>query len=364
MLDIAIIGAGLSGLSLAQYVSQAGLSFAIFEARSRVGGRILSVPGNANGSPLDYRYDLGPSWVWPEFQPRIARFIEENDLEVYSQWNRGKALYKTDRETAAQAYVDHTTYEPARRIQGGASRLVETFLKTLPEETLKLSHRLSKVINQNHHVELQFTADSAPLNVKAKQVVITIPPRLLINTVSFMPALDSRLRDLMNNTATWMAGHAKAVIRYTSAFWRETGYSGSALVNYPGAALAEIFDACSPAGDQAALCGFFALPAPLRSKYSDDLNALIVEQLVRLFGKEAAHPEGIIIKDWFNEPLTATQADEYPPSAHPQYGHAWLQLDHWNGKLFFSGTETASQFGGYLEGALESTERVVKSVLA
>ena len=365
MLDIAIIGGGLSGLSLARRLQDEQCTFAVFESRDRFGGRIfsLSPPRGKDGTESAFRDDLGPSWIWPEFQPRIARFIQQNGIEVYSQWVNGKTLYQTDREMPPQAYVDHSTYESARRINGGAYRLVEVLHQQLPQDAVKLSHHLLAITNHDDHVELHFSADSSDKRVLARQAVITIPPRLLVNSVSFTPMLDVRLRELMNNTATWMAGHAKAVIRYGRAFWRDADYSGNALAAYKGAALAEIFDACSSTGEHAALSGFFALPAALRNKYRNDIKALILDQLTRLFGKDAAAPDEIIIKDWFSEPLTATPADEIPPGTHPYYGHAWLQLDHWNDKLYFSGTETAPQFGGYLEGALESAERVANSLL-
>jgi monoamine oxidase len=363
MLDIAIIGGGLSGLSLAQILMTQNRSFAVFESRDRFGGRILSQSAT-DGDETGFRVDLGPSWIWPDFQPRIADFVQQNDIEVFSQWTEGKALYQTEREAPPQAYVDHETYGPARRVSGGSYRLVETLLQQLPVESLHLSHHLLEVINHDDYVELRFSVDSSNLSILARKVVMTIPPRLLVNSISFTPALDERLVDLMNNTATWMAGHAKAVIRYERAFWREADFSGNALAAYQGAALAEIFDACSADGEQAALSGFFALPVLLREKYRSDLDALILDQLVRLFGKDAAQPDEIIILDWFDERFTATQGDEIPPMGHPQYGHTWLQLDRWNEKLYFSGTETAAQFGGYLEGALESSERVARCLLA
>lgn len=358
MLDIAIIGGGLAGLSLAQRLLDSKRSVAVFEARDRFGGRIVSLP-------LDhpFRYDLGPSWIWPELQPRLARFIAEHHLGIYPQWFNGTSLYQSERTSPPQAYVDHGSYAPARRVHGGTYHLIETLLQQLPPSQLKLNHQLREVIDRDEHVELQFHHASMVLNVKARQVVLTIPPRLLVDTVAFKPALDARLHEVMSSTATWMAGHAKFVVRYPRAFWREVDLSGNALAAYPGAVLAEIFDACSSDGNYAALSGFFALPAVLRSQYREDLEALMLEQLVRLFGKEAAQPEAIHIMDWSEELLTATPEDAQPLTSHPQYGHAWLQLDHWNDKLYFSGTETAAQFGGYLEGALESTERVVSSIL-
>ncbi|WP_455220759.1 flavin monoamine oxidase family protein [Kaarinaea lacus] len=365
MLDVAIIGGGLSGLSLARQLQGTNRTFKVFESRDRFGGRILSVPAShcKNDTAATFRCDLGPGWIWPEFQPRLAAFIEQNHIEVYPQWTSGKSLYQTDRQQPPQAYFDHDTYGSARRVNGGTYRLVGKLLQQLPQDSLVLKHQLLEINDAQDHIELCFNNNSSPVTITARQVVITIPPRLLINSVTFKPALDSRLYELMHNTITWMAGHAKAVIYYPHAFWRDAGFSGNALATYQGAALAEIFDACSPDGQVSALSGFLALPAELRAKYRGDLNALIIEQLVRLFGKEAAHPDEIHIKDWFEDSLTATQADEFPPGSHPEYGHAWLQLDHWNDKLYFGGTETAAQFGGYLEGALESAEHVANRLL-
>lgn len=358
MLDVAIIGGGLSGLALAQRLLDAGRSACVFEAADRFGGRIVSLPA-APG----FRYDLGPGWIWPAMQPRLAAFIAQHGIGVYPQWLAGKSLYQTSREQPAKAFLDHGTYADARRIDGGAYRLVECLLQQLPGQALRPNHPLREVLDHGDHVELVFGQPAATHRVQARRVVITIPPRLLVNTVAFTPGLDARLRDVMHGTATWMAGHAKAVIRYRRAFWRDADLSGSALAAYPGAALAEIFDAGADDGEHAALSGFLALPAALRRQYRDDLEALILEQLVWLFGSQAAEPEAVIIKDWFDEALTASPADEVPPAGHPQYGHAWLQLDHWNDKLFFGGTETAEHFGGYLEGALESAERVAASLL-
>jgi monoamine oxidase len=258
--------------------------------------------------------------------------------------------------------VDEQTYADARRIEGGATRLVENLLQQVPASQLHSGHCLREVIDQGQHVELHFDADDREQTVLAKQVVLTVPPRVLVNTVAFVPQLEPEFAALLHNTPTWMAGHAKAMVSYPRAFWREAGHSGAALASYQGAALAEVFDASSADGEQAALGGFFALPATLREEYRNDLSALLLEQLVRLFGAEAAKPNEIMIRDWYTESLTATTADAQPPQTHPQYGHRWLQLDHWNDKLYFGGTESASDYGGYLEGALEAAERVARSL--
>ena len=60
MLDTAIVGGGLCGLVLARSLRRQGRVVALFEARPRLGGRILSVTGASSGLAMD----LGPTWYW------------------------------------------------------------------------------------------------------------------------------------------------------------------------------------------------------------------------------------------------------------------------------------------------------------
>ncbi len=359
MLDVAIIGAGLAGLSLATRLQAQGLDFRLFEARERPGGRILGHTPSAAGA---FRLDLGPGWIWPESQPLLAALLQRAGLATYPQWQRGTHLYLAEREAPPTGFTDQSGYAGAYRLEGGSWRLVELLLEELPPAALGLGHRLQQVVDRGDHVELQLLKADGPLNITCRRVVLTVPPRLLRDSIAFSPPLDPLLDEAMRATPTWMAGHAKAVVRYAEPFWRMAGLSGNGFAIYPGAALREIFDACSPDGRVAALAGFFGLPAELRSRYREDLEALLLDQLVRLFGPAAARPEEIVIKDWADDDLTATAEDSVPLSEHPDYGHPWLQLDHWNDKLHFGGTETAREHGGYLEGALESAARLARSL--
>jgi monoamine oxidase len=72
MPDIVIVGGGLCGLSLARALLGHGLSVGVYEARSRLGGRILSVPLSTS----DMWADLGPTWYWPDTQPLMTQLID------------------------------------------------------------------------------------------------------------------------------------------------------------------------------------------------------------------------------------------------------------------------------------------------
>ncbi|MEP7297329.1 MAG: NAD(P)-binding protein [Burkholderiales bacterium] len=57
MLDVAIVGGGLCGVALAHSLQARHLAWTLFEARDRLGGRVLTRSAT-NGVPLD----LGPTW--------------------------------------------------------------------------------------------------------------------------------------------------------------------------------------------------------------------------------------------------------------------------------------------------------------
>src|SRR5664279_1307019 len=59
MARIAVIGAGVSGLSAASYLSAAGHDVQVYEKNSSAGGRARQLTTD-NG----YVFDMGPSWYW------------------------------------------------------------------------------------------------------------------------------------------------------------------------------------------------------------------------------------------------------------------------------------------------------------
>lgn len=351
MLDTAIIGSGLSGLALARSLQQQGREFAVFEARDRVGGRILSVPAGC------MTLDLGPTWFWPKTQLRMNRLVAELGLETYSQYDQGTVLNLTDPDKAPAPYPAESVHDGAQRLVGGMATLVQTLAAQLPAHTLHLGHALIAVIDHRDHVELHFRCGESVQMVVARRVVITVPPRVVEEHVRFEPPLDESLRQSMRATYTWMADQAKVVVTYPQPFWRTAGLAGNAFVEHEQAMLYETFDACDASGDQAALGGFLALSPALRTSFQVGMPILISSQLVQLFGLEA--DDGTQhIQDWATEIYTSSTLDQSPPTRHPAYDDPTLRRSAWKSKLYFGGSETAGYAAGYMEGALEASERV------
>jgi monoamine oxidase len=352
MLETAIVGGGLCGLALANSLLLQGREFALYEARERLGGRILTGRCAATGLPVD----LGPAWYWPDIHPRMAGLVASLGLAAFPQWDSGTVLRQTD-PNAKPEQSSESVHGGALRLAGGMGRLVEALVARLPPATVSTSHELTSLINAGDHVELHFRTPEGPARLRARHAILAVPPRLLDQRVSFEPVLDAPVRRAMQQTATWMAGQAKAVMAYPAPFWRGQGLSGNAHAAFAQATLAEVYDASDAEGSAGALGGFLALSPELRRQFRPGLRMLVGSQLAGLFGPEAEEGE-LICQDWADEPFTCSTLDQIAPEAEPRYGSLPLRLSHWDDKLYFGGTETAAYGGGYLEGALEAAGRI------
>lgn len=358
MLDVAIVGGGLCGLALANGLRAEGRGFLMFEARSRLGGRVLSAPVGDS----ELVADLGAAWFWPGSQPRITRLVKALDLPNFPQWDSGGVLRQTDGLAKPKAMEIDSVHGGARRLVGGMGRLVAALAERLPDSAVNLEHELTAVADRGAYVELRFRRGGQSVIVNARRAVLAIPPRLLDQRVRFEPGLDARVRQAMRDTPTWMAGQAKAVAAYPQAFWRGEGLSGSAFASYSQAVLGEIYDASHSGGEPGGLGGFLALSPALRQQFKDGLPMLISSQLTQCFGAAAASSQPLY-QDWAEETYTCSTLDRDISGAHPAYGHVYLRLAYWQDKLYFGGTETAAYGGGYMEGALEAAGRIRRELV-
>lgn len=196
--------------------------------------------------------------------------------------------------------------------------------------------------------------------IRSRNVVLALPPRLAASTIDLGEVVPRATLEMMAAIPTWMAGHAKVVALYERPFWRERGLSGDAMSRR--GPLMEIHDASPSEGGPYALFGFVGVPAQGRID-ERGLRNECTQQLVRLFGPQAGEPVELILKDWAQDGLTAAPLDRTPLTYHPAYGLPKALSSICDGRLILGSTETASQFGGYLEGALEAAERCIGELL-
>ncbi|KAF2087298.1 flavine-containing amine oxidase [Saccharata proteae CBS 121410] len=88
MLDVIVVGAGLSGLQAALDVKKAGYSVLVLEARNRVGGKTFSAP-LASGRGC---VELGAAWINDTNQHRMYAHSKRFGLELVKQLTDGDCL--------------------------------------------------------------------------------------------------------------------------------------------------------------------------------------------------------------------------------------------------------------------------------
>ena len=353
VVDVAIVGAGLCGLSLARTLSGRGQQVQVLEARERLGGRVLSAHCQTTGQDLD----LGPTWFWSETEPRITALLAELGLASQAQHDPGDALWLTDPNREPERRLQPGgVHVGARRITGGAARLVDALAASLPQGCIRLGAAVTALRDRGAFIDI-ICGTGHPL--RARQVVLAMPPRLVLENIQCDPALPDTVLDALAATPTWMAAQAKSVTTFASPFWHAAGQSGNAFVRHPQAVLAEVFDASAFAGG-GALGGFVALNAAQREKFRRGLPLLIASQLGQLFGPQAQDGQPFL-QDWANEPWTCSAMDRAHPPEPPQ-NDPLLRQPLWAGRVFLGGSEAAAHGAGHMEGALEAADRIAHAV--
>ncbi|MEJ8562896.1 NAD(P)/FAD-dependent oxidoreductase [Yoonia sp. GPGPB17] len=341
-----IVGGGLSGLSLAYRLQQAGHDYQLVEARSRLGGRIKSL--DVAGT----KFDLGPSWVWPG-QTRVAQLVDDLDLHLFEQWGSGDQLYEQS-SGDVQRNAGFMSMAGSLRVSGGTSALTDALAGRL-DPTRVQTNRIAKTVQDGPAV-----AFSDGETATADRIVLCLPPRLTAQ-LSFAPALPKGAMSALQDIPTWMGAHAKFVAVYPTPFWRARSLSGDASSRR--GPMVEIHDASPRDGAFGALFGFMGIPADIRMRAGDALQTAAVDQLANLFGPEASTPLATMLEDWSQDPLTATPADAAPPQGHPPYQMPDTLQNMWGGKLLFATTEMAPDNGGLIEGALAAAETAAAQIL-
>lgn len=346
---IVLVGGGLTGLTLAFLLSKKNVKVTILEASSRMGGRIQTINGKKE-TPLE----LGATW-FSDIHQNLLRLLKQLGLEKYPQFSKGKSLFQTKSFEPTQAFFVPESESPSYRIVGGTQHLIEKLLENIPNVAIELNTKISSITGSENELILntregkQFYAD---------QAILCLPPQLAGSQIEFSPALPTDISNVLPTVQTWMSGSIKFVLEYDKPFWRNNGYSGM-LYSHAGI-VTEMYDHTNREEDKFGFTGFLNSGA---SSYTEKVREdLVLQQLSQLLGDDILHPISYTDKVWTGEHVFAgPQVIQRP---HQNNGHPLLQNSYMNGKLYFSGTETATAYAGYMEGAIiaalkmaENTER-------
>lgn len=193
---------------------------------------------------------------------------------------------------------------------------------------------------------------------KAKRVIVAVPPTLInrINITPPLPGTQSALHNRVN-----MGSVIKFWIAYPTPFWRQQGFNGSIVRDDKLAS--PCFDVSPPDSKLGLIAGFFEADHALHARDSskEHRREQVIDMLVEHFGEQALNPLDYIDEDWTKEEWSKGCYGAFaPPGVMTHYGN-WLRTPHHT--IHWAGTETATEWAGYIEGALQAGERAAREVL-
>jgi monoamine oxidase len=183
---------------------------------------------------------------------------------------------------------------------------------------------------------------------------------MLAGRIDYYPLLPPWRNQLTQRTP--MGSVIKCNAIYDEPFWRAEGLSGQATGDGEGARV--VFDNSPPDATPGILLGFLEGDEARRLGRADpaDRRQAVLDSFVRYFGPKAARPLDFVELDWQAEPWTGgCYGTLFGPNVWTRYGPA---LREPVGPIHWAGTETASVWSGYMDGAVSSGQRAATEVLA
>ncbi|WP_426791508.1 flavin monoamine oxidase family protein [Sphingobacterium sp. WOUb80] len=341
---ILIIGGGLSGLTVAYLLSKRNIHAKVLEASERLGGRIQTIKGSLQ-TPLE----LGATW-FSEMHPNLLALISDLGNSIYPQYSRGISLFQTKSFEPPQEFHVPESDNPSYRLAGGTQMLIDSLASKLLSDNILLNSKVIAI--QENGEKINVITKDGKVHV-ADKVILCIPPQLIAKNINFDPSLPEEVNELLPSVQTWMAGAIKFAIEYKTPFWRNKGFSGM-LYSHAGI-ITEMYDHTNYEGNKFGFTGF--LNGGAASYLPEVRREYVLRQLADMLGEESLTPTTYSDKVWTDEFILADSQIIHRP--HQNNGHPVLQKEYMSGKLFFGATETATQFPGYMEGAVIAAQRLV-----
>lgn len=343
---IIIIGAGLSGLLLGYRLKKEGIPFKILEARDRVGGRIHTVFG-VNNTP----FEMGATWFTHQHQDLIT-LLEELEIEYFEQYMDSTVHYQADATSPTQL-VQIPKQPASYRISGGTSNLINTLVQKLDKNDVLLNQAVSEIKFLENSVQVV-----AKETIEGTKVVLALPPKLWARKILFKPPLPDNLMQIAQKTHTWMEDSIKIALTYNRPFWQQENVSGTLFSN--AGPVTELYDHSNHENSKYALCGF--INTSFKNLTTSEMRARVMNQMKNVFGMEAEAFNDYVACIWSEEAHTYEASDTFL-LPHQNNGNPIFSQSFFDEKLLISSAESASEFPGYMNGAVYSANVVAKKIV-
>ena len=238
-------------------------------------------------------------------------------------------------------------------IVGGAQALSLALAKDLGDSVV-LGTPVRRILQGREGVDA--VSDNGTIN--GRYAVVAIPPTLA-GRIEYEPSV-SVGRDQLTQRFS-MGAAVKVIVTYEHAFWREAGFSGE-VVSSDGP-LSVVYDGTSHDDTQPALVGFVSGSQARQwsTQPMADRQRRVTGALARYFGDAANSFSDYEELDWGMEAWSrGGPAAALPPGV---LTNSFAHLRKPEGRIHWAGTETATEWIGYMEGAIQAGERAADEIL-
>jgi monoamine oxidase len=254
-----------------------------------------------------------------------------------------------------QRTIDTTGGAQQDRFTGGSQLIAKRLAARLAEGTVVLGSPVRRI----RYSGGQVTAETDAGDYGGRRIIVSAPP-VLAGRISYDPPLPHWRDQLTQRTPAGSVIKCQAL--YDEPFWRADGLSGQATGDGEGARI--VFDNSPPDGSPGVLLGFLEGDEARRLGRASpaERRQAVLSSFVRYFGPRAATPAGYAELDWQQEQWSGgCYGTLFGPGIWTRYGHA---LREPAGPVHWAGSETATTWSGYMDGAVQSGERAAAEVLA
>ncbi len=238
---------------------------------------------------------------------------------------------------------------------GGSQQLCDRLAEALGD-AVRLRSPIAAVEQDDDGVLLR-TEDGG--EVRARHAIVAVSPALAgrWHWARPLPADRDQLSQRMP-----MGAYMKVLLAYDRRWWREAGLSGIAYADAGPVQMVVDSGSEGPAGG--VLACFITGRAVERYGRMElgARQAAVRESLTRMFGPPAAHWTAYAECDWTAEPYSrGGPVGLMGPGTLGRYGHVLRRPE---GRVHWAGTDTATVWNGYMDGAIQAGERAADEVLA
>lgn len=241
------------------------------------------------------------------------------------------------------------------RFVGGSQLVSQKLAKRLGKGVVVRRAPVRRLVQTSGHVR----AVTDRGTVAARRAIVAVPPPVSA-AIRYEPILPGPRAQLLQRFP--MGTVVKCMAVYDKPFWRDEGLTGQATSTVGPVKIT--FDN-TPPGDAPGILLAFIEGQPAREwsvRPFDERRAAVLDCFVRYFGAAAASPREYFDMAWSEEEFTRGCYGGFtPPGVLLDYGP---EIRRPHGRIHWAGTETATIWNGYMDGALRSGERAAAEALA